>query len=271
MYYKLIINILFLLLLFSCENENINEVPSYIQIDSVNLEENTSENITDVWIYIDDILQGVYELPCKIPLLEEGNHKLRVRAGIKENGISATRIPYPFYTSYIIENQNFISEGSIILNPDFNYIDNITLIKEDFEGIGLNLQSTLISDTSINLVNNTNNNYGQGVLNDSLISFEIATDEFNIDQLGPVFLELDYMSNTQFLVGIYANFPQSLVLQKDIIWITPKEEWNKIYINLSSTIQESNQAESFKVFIGMRRDFTKDTNWVNLDNLTIIY
>ena len=36
------------------------------------------------------------------------------------------------------------------------------------------------------------------------------------------------MSNTQFLVGIYANFPQSLVLQKDIIWITPKEEWNKI-------------------------------------------
>ena len=57
------------------------------------------------------------------------------------------------------------------------------------------------------------------------------------------------MSNTKFLVGIYANFPQSLVLQKDIIWITPKEEWNKIYINLSSTIQESNQAESFKVFI----------------------
>tara|TARA_B100000900_G_scaffold178877_1_gene151607 strand:- start:3895 stop:4710 length:816 start_codon:yes stop_codon:yes gene_type:complete len=271
MAYKFLIPLIIYLFLSSCDNENINEVPIYIKIDSILLEENTSQNISDVWIYIDDILQGVYELPIEIPLLVEGKHKLRIKAGIRENGISATRIPFPFYTSYIIEEQNFTVEENITLNPVFNYIDNITVIKENFEGIGVNLESTLISDTTINLINAPNNNYGEGILNDSLITFEVATDEFNIDQLGPVFLELDYKSNTQFLVGIYANFPQSLVLQKDIIWITPKDEWNKIYINLSSTIQESNQAESFKVFIGMKRDFTKDTNWVNLDNITIIY
>ena len=271
MTYKFLSLFIIYLFLFSCDNENINEVPTYIKIDSTVLDENTSQNISDVWIYIDDILQGVYELPIEVPLLVEGNHKLRIKAGIKENGISATRIPFPFYTSYIIEEQNFIEEETITLNPVFNYIDNITVIKENFEGIGVNLESTLISDTTINLINTPNNNYGEGILTDSLITFEVATDEFNIEQLGPVFLELDYKSNTQFLVGIYANFPQSLVLQKDIIWITPKDEWNKIYINLSSTIQESNQAESFKVFIGMKRDFTKDTNWVNLDNITIIY
>ena len=271
MAYKFLIPLIIYLFLSSCDNENINEVPIYIKIDSILLEENTSQNISDVWIYIDDILQGVYELPIEIPLLVEGKHKLRIKAGIRENGISATRIPFPFYTSYIIEEQNFTVEENITLNPVFNYIDNITVIKENFEGIGVNLESTLISDTTINLINAPNNNYGEGILNDSLITFEVATDEFNIDQLGPVFLELDYKSNTQFLVGIYANFPQSLVLQKDIIWITPKDEWNKIYINLTSTIQESNQAESFKVFIGMKRDFTKDTNWVNLDNITIIY
>lgn len=268
---KYLVYFIFFLFLFSCDKENVNEVPAYIKIDSIIMDGNNSQNITDVWIYIDDIIQGVYELPAEIPLLVEGKHKLRIKAGIKENGISATRIPYPFYTSYIIDEQDFIAEETIFLNPEINFIDNITLIKEDFEGIGVNLESTPISDTTINIINDQSSNYGEGILNDSLITFEVATDEFNIDELGPVFLEIDYKSNTPFLVGIYANFPQSLVLQKDIIWITPKDEWNKIYINLSSTIQESNQAESFKVFIGMKRDFTQEANWVNLDNLTIIY
>ena len=53
------------------------------------------------------------------------------------------------------------------------------------------------------------------------MTYEIATEElFNLPQEGAnVYLELDYRCNTRFLVGIY-NFPQSSVLQKDIMCYT---------------------------------------------------
>ena len=101
---------------------------------------------------------------------------------------------------------------------------------------------------------------------------EITTKEFsNLPQAGaPVYLELDYKCNTRFLVGVYVNFPQS-VLQKDLLWINPKENWNKIYINLTSTVSEAVGADFFKVFIGMQRDFTLDENSICFDNLKVIY
>ena len=48
---------------FSCNKEN-NDIPSYVKIDDVDLLYNqdfgaNTENITDVWFYIDDNLQGV--------------------------------------------------------------------------------------------------------------------------------------------------------------------------------------------------------------------
>ena len=101
---------------------------------------------------------------------------------------------------------------------------------------------------------------------------EITTFELeNLPQVGaPVFLELDYKCNTQFLVGVYVNYPQS-VIQKDLLWINPKEDWNKIYVNLTSTISEGINASSFKVFIGMKRDFELEKNELYFDNLKVVY
>jgi hypothetical protein len=69
---------------------------------------------------------------------------------------------------------------------------------------------------------------------------------------------------------MYVNFPQS-VLQKDLLWINPKAEWNKIYINLTQTISEAVNATSFKIFIGIKRDFSLDKNEVYFDNLKVVY
>ena len=45
MTYKFLSLFIIYLFLFSCDNENINEVPTYIKIDSIVLDENTSQNI----------------------------------------------------------------------------------------------------------------------------------------------------------------------------------------------------------------------------------
>ena len=92
-------------LLFSCDNENINEVPTYIKIDSIVLDENTSQNISDVWIYIDDILQGVYELPIEVPLLVEGNHKLRIKAGIRKMVYQQQEFLFHFTLHILLKNK----------------------------------------------------------------------------------------------------------------------------------------------------------------------
>ena len=100
-----IIGLLLITSIISCKKGGVNEIPSYMTIENITLDQNSTHNITDAWVYIDDNLQGVYELPANFPLLAQGKHKLRVKAGIKDNGIAGTRIPYPFYSSYIVEEQ----------------------------------------------------------------------------------------------------------------------------------------------------------------------
>jgi len=269
---KKISYLLILLVIFSCQKEDDNGIPSYLKIDNIFLgEENTSSNITDAWVYINDQLQGVYELPAKFPVLEEEIQMVRIKAGIKVNGIASSRIAYPFYNSYYQET-TFTQNETKTITPIVNYLDSIDYFLEDFEGAGVNIEISAISDTSLLMIYDGDNNYGSGILNDSLFTFEIATDELmDLPQSGsPVFLELDYKSNTQFLVGVYVNYPQS-VIQKDLLWINPKEEWNKIYINLTNTISEGVNATSFKVFIGMKRDFELEKNELYFDNLKVVY
>lgn len=264
------ISLLFLITLFSCKKENVSE-PSYINIKSIQIEPYATSNITDAWVYIDDKLQGVYELPVNFPVLANGSHKLRVRAGIKNNGIASSRTAYPFYSSYIIDEQNFDSKLSIEIMPEVKYLDNASFYSEDFDGSGLSLDT----DSSSFFTNETDGidgKYGKISLIDSMLVSEITTDKLeNLPQAGaPVYLELDYKCNTQFLVGVYVNFSQS-VLQKDLLWINKKEDWNKIYINLTSTISEAVGAESFKIFIRMGRDNELEKNELYLDNLKVVY
>ena len=61
--YKIFI---FLFIFISCEKDD--KIPSYLKVNNVNLNYNQNfgsitENITDVWVYIEDNLQGVYEIP----------------------------------------------------------------------------------------------------------------------------------------------------------------------------------------------------------------
>jgi hypothetical protein len=264
--------LLIVLVLSSCQKEDKVDIPTYLKIDNIALDEgNTTSNITDAWVYVNDQLQGVYELPAKFPVLEEEIQTVRIKAGIKINGIASSRTAYPFYTSYF-QDITFTPNETKTITPIVSYLDSIDLFLENFEGTGINLEISAISDTTLLKLVDGDNHYGAGILSDSLFIFEISTDELkDLPQAGsPVFLELDYKSNTQFLVGVYVNYPQS-VIQKDLLWINPKEEWNKIYINLTTTISEGINASSFKVFIGMKRDFELEKNELYFDNLKVVY
>ena len=267
---KEITYLLIKLILASCQKEDTGGIPTYLKIDNIALDEgSTTSNITDAWVYVNDQLQGVYELPAKFPVLKEGIQNVRIKAGIKVNGIASSRIANPFYTSYY-EDITFTPNETKTITPIVSYLNGIDFFLEDFEGSGLEIDTDSLSFTRDN-IDGLDGNYGKITLQDSMYISEITTFELkNLPQAGaPVFLELDYKSNTQFLVGVYVNYPQS-VIQKDLLWINPKQEWNKIYVNLTTTISEGINASSFKVFIGMKRE-GEDPNELYFDNLKVVY
>ena len=263
----------FLLIFISCEKND--KIPSYIKVNNVNLNYNQNfgsitENITDVWVYIEDNLQGVYEIPVEFPVLEEGIKNIRVKAGIKANGIASTRIQYPFYSSFL-DTINLVKDETIEIFPTFSYNDAFDAIIEDFENSGTTVDSTISSEIDFTIVNEDENKYAFAEIVSPLINFEIATQDLTLPQQGaPVYLELDYKSSTEFLVGMYINYPQDVV-KSELVWVTSKQDWNKIYINLTQTVSESIGAQSFKVFFNMRRNDPSSNEEISLDNIKVLY
>jgi hypothetical protein len=260
---------------FSCSKEN-SSTPAYVEINNVNLLTDpnfgeSTENISDIWFYVDDILQGVYEIPVQFPILEKGTKNIRIRAGVKANGISSTRIQYPFYSSYT-DTIELNEDESISISPEFTYNNTYQAIIEDFESSGTIIDSTLNSEIDFSIISEDQENYyAYAKIDTPNINFEVSTQDLILPQQGaPVYLEIDYKCSTEFLVGVYVNYSQN-VEKKELIWVTSKEDWNKIYINLTQTISESIGAESFKVFLNMRRMGSSFSEEISFDNVKILY
>jgi len=269
--------LLIVLILSSCQKEDAGGIPAYIKINSIELEDNITSNITDAWVYINGQLRGVYELPAKFPVLEEGTSDIKIYAGINNNGIGSDRVIYPFYSADTLNKMLTINSITEI-EPTVNIKGNIDGIFDDFDnGYSFNSDSHFQK-----LTNGPYGEYGSLSLNslsdsDSIFITEINYKDFplsfeNVPQQGlPTYMELDYKSNTSFLVGMYVNSPNSPTLVRELLWINPKEDWNKIYIDLTQTVSEAIGAENFSVFIKMQRDSNFDENKLDFDNIRIIH
>ncbi len=266
----------------SCKKADINDgVPSYISIPSIKVDSiqsgvgSNSHKITDAWVYFNNNLQGCYPLPTTFPVLLSGKQNISIKAGIKNNGIAATRVKYPFYDYY--KSEITLTKDSItVLNPEVFYANADSIIFEDFESTPLILDtSELNSDATFFIVNDTlfEGNFGGVHLASPHLTFEIATEKIQLTKVGtPVYVELNYKCNTAFQVGVIANYDQPPVIIQPILTINPKLEWNKIYIDLTSAIINTQNADSHKVFISMRRDInSNEIAELYVDNFKIIY
>lgn len=282
----------FLMISYSSCNkfEGDQTIPAYLQIDSISLttdyfiEGANTHNITDAWIYVNNNLVGCYELPAKFPILTRGKNKLEIRAGIKLNGMSGTRVPYSFYKPIVIEEFEFF-EGSVVkLNPQTSYYAT-DLIEfawiEDFEGSSVSLEATNNSDTTIHKTVPANN--PEALLSQfSAFSGEINLDEdhdvfvlssfltYQLPTLGvPSLLEIDYKCTEPFGVGMFANI-SGYVVDIPLVVVNESDEWKKIYINLGPNVQVYNDATGFKIYFeGSLGDDT--TAKFYFDNIKLIY
>ena len=81
---------------------------------------------------------------------------------------------------------------------------------------------------------------------------------------------MDYKNDFNFTVGIFSQ-TENQILKKEVIYLLPKEDWNKIYINLTDKLTESQNAIDFKVFFRTALPEEIDTATIFLDNLKLIY
>ena len=269
----------------SCELINPDEaIPSYIYIDQIDLETTYStegsntHKITDAWVYINGNSIGTFELPATIPVIQEGTHDLKIRAGIMENGIAATRKTYPFYNSFTVSH-TFNPENEDTINPTLNYLTNFqTAWKDDFEDAGISLELTSSSKLSqIDRVSNDsvfdNGKFAASfILSDSISSFEcINNQELELPRGNmPVYLEMDYKNDHIFYVGIRVYY-NGVETQKLKLALNESESWNKVYINFAPEIGLSKDGSTYKiVFSGELTDSTDNAN-ILIDNLKLLH
>ncbi len=256
-------------------------VPTYITIEGFTLttdygnEGSNSSNISDAWVYVNDDLVGVYELPATFPVLKEGNVELKVYAGIKDNGISASRARYLMYDPHI-EQINLVKGESIKIDPYITYNTDVKFDwLEDFENVSLSFLYTSGSDTVINKVSTDvkeGNFSGQIYLQEDMDFFEATSVPFsNLPRSGvPIYFELDFKTNEPLLVGIYHDQNAYAV-----VTLRTTEEWKKIYINLTDMVASKQSASDVKVFFGMldtqSDPFLTSNPEVYIDNLKLVH
>ncbi len=256
--------------------------PAYLYIPSfafqANLNQGTSsEEITEVWVYAEDRSLGVYDLPAKIPILELGTSNIRIFAGIKNNGISNTRIRYPFYAPF--DTTLTISAFQTdTLVPHFSYYNQAVISEKGFEG-GNFLVQTGTNNGNFSVTNQAaqvfeGNRSGWGHLDaGSTHLFYKDEDDLNYTSGDNVFLELNYSSNTIFSVG-YITTTGGIQSKNVALIINPSNSgdgltpvWKKIYIDFGYVLQQNTSAQFHELYFeAIPANATTPVN-IFLDNL----
>ncbi len=282
-------------------------IPAYVSINSINIDTyypeqgSNSSNISDVWVYMDDALIGIYDFKpidsvnnagdtikaVIFPVLASGTHKLEIRAGIKLNGISSTRAPYPFYKPIVYDNFEFVPGTTKALgNITTTYLSTTKFAwLEDFEGADITftkIDVCELCDTNImktSPANNpiaylsTNSKYS-GIINLTEDRYEYggtSYNSFDIPTQGSyTLLEMDFKTNNYLSVGVLIRDQYEFV-EKQLVILNPTDEWKKIYINLGSNLSYYPLAYDYSVIFraGLEDDNTEAE--ILIDNIKVAY
>ncbi len=275
-----------LLLLSSCVKNN--PKPAWIKIEKWQLEANPllsgaegelNHNFTEAWVYVDNKIIGVFELPIKIPLLSEGEKEIVVFPAIKNNGISSTKKIYPFVESFRIT-KNLIKGETVNITPVTRYSSITTFaFVEDFESASIKFTTDPNSNANIQQILHTDagkTGYcGHVSLNqtDSLWT-GITHDAMQLPKQGAeVYLEIEYKNTNDVLTGVLAITLPGTIKTHPHIRLNKQTNpvWKKTYIDLKEIVSYSTDADYFEQFLQMVIDPSASSTDVYIDNIKVIH
>lgn len=267
------------LITFSCKKDSLKSpTASFLVVDRVSLKTTSgqganSQKITDLWYYVDGQFKGTFPIGSVMPIVTENNATITLFAGIKNNGISATRLPYEFYKQ-ISFNQTVEAGQTYTVSPEFEYTSNsIFNYTQDFSSTGSQFSS--VGDSATVIVTSPSLTYGgtggslfMGMSDAKPTAKYLQTTPYFLPTGGePIYLELDYKCNQPFIVGVIGGGSD----EREALTVNSSDDWNKIYIQLTSVVsrQPTYAAQGYQVFIKA----TKQVNspQIYLDNIKLIF
>ncbi|MEO6302706.1 MAG: hypothetical protein ABIP51_06005, partial [Bacteroidia bacterium] len=228
--------------------------------------------ITDLWVYVNGQFQGAYPTGNLIPIISNNEPvRINIFGGIKNNGISNTRLSYIFYDFITID--TLVGDHLTINRPlTFHYNPNTKFEwVEGFDGNGVSLIKSSNSDTTwkpalpIDCFEGNSAEMGLGagaskIMVESSAPLTIPLNNPN------VYLELNYKSNQVFEVGILNGG-----IQKPALFVNASDTWNKIYISMAETVNQAPYNTTQKVYIKMSRKADNQNPKMFLDNIKLVH
>jgi len=262
------------------------DAPSYLQINSFAMytdsiaQGSNSSKYTDVWVSVDGVSQGVYQLPAQFPVLASGTHKLVLHAGIMLNGIADSRVPYavvnPFDTTIDL------AAGKVtpfIPSTTYTSITHFAQ-KEDFDHTGISFKASAgMTDTTLIdtlIADGFEGKCGAAYLDDSRPLFQYeSVDSFPLPgSNAPCYVELNYKCSNEFSVGTIA-YNDFGITSTQIITMRVTDTWKKIYVNLTPTVTAGTNAFSthnnWKIYLYALKSNGLSTAYVYFDNIKVVY
>jgi len=263
-----------------------NPDPAWIEIEEFVLEKNPLLNNNEgnvsrhafrhAWLYVDEQYIGVFELPCKIPILKTGKHSVRVYPTINNNGVSLTKKQYLFVDSYL-EMVELSANKSVKIQPKTRYVNGTNFWIEDFEGSTIKLSDGTDSQTSMLTELEGTNTVGRVILTpnqtrwSAYVSLELSDQKPFIFPLGSqVYLEFE-CKNTHPIKTFCSWQTQAGQTGMQVHYGSAKsEEWKKMYIDFTEIVAYSGGLGFWFGFIGdLPPGDTQAT--LLLDNIKIVY
>jgi len=279
------IGFLFLCILGSCSlTDDRQPVPAYLVIDNVDIAVTADQGapthkITDVWVYADNQLLGVFELPANIPVIVNGESTFfTVFPGFRNNGERSRSFTYN-----MLEEQEFtvdLAPGeSINREFTFEYRDEAIFdFVEGFEGTSHIFTDDLDQDdmTFIDItLDDPRSGLKSGIIqltqdNPLFSATTIFTYNGNENIGRDSYLEMDYKNDIPIVLGLILR--QDGVLQSfPVIVLKPSDDWNKIYVDFTQQLTSPAISE-YKIYFST--DLTSieaQEGTIQLDNLKFIH
>ncbi len=250
-----------------------------VAVTNATLQGTTNHKITDLWYYVNEQFKGAYPNGNMFPIPSTGPTQIIVKAGIKNNGISSTRQPYEFYDGIIIDTSvmpGIVAKRNFVFHykagANFRWL-------EDFEGFGtttgISIKRSSNSDTSFSILNSSISPFPNVYEGTKCFYFAVddvkqiarfeSTALYPLPKQGqPVYLEMNYKCTQPFDVGVYNGSTY-----QSVVTVNTSEDWNKIYIQLSSGVSTLPTTTS-GLFFSAFRDQTASSSQFWIDNIKII-
>ena len=260
-------------------------IPAYLDITGVDISTTASQGapthkITDVWAYADNILLGVFEIPCKIPVLpNDETTEFLIFPGFRNNGERSRSFTYNLMNQ--IRFTESLAPGEVIEKSlTFTYKDEAIFdFVESFES-GSHIFTRELDDDETTRIIQTTEDKKSGIQSGKIsltpehpfIAVGSVFDYNRIDNAGlDSYFELDYKNDIPFFVGVLYQQEGQEVSQPLILLNPTNGEWNKIYIDYTS-ILSSPLIDKYTVYITTDLASTEKTSGtIYLDNLKFVH